>query len=91
MIYIIYQHNQVHKYEVRDENSIIYIRHIYHTAAYKTIYLRIEHTRYLPLLHYCTKVIYIRTNTENGHAQCGSLPGTRKNADVTIQPVEGSE
>jgi hypothetical protein len=47
-----------------------------------------EYTRYLPLLHYCTKVIYTRTNTENEH---DLLPGTRKNADMTIHPVEGSE
>ena len=60
-------------------------------TAYKTIHLRIEHTRYLPLLHYCTKVIYIRTNTKNEHAQYGPLPGTRRNADVTIHLVEGSE
>jgi len=68
-----------------------YTRHIYHTTAYKTIYLRIAHTRYLLLLHYCTKVIYIRTKTEKEHAQYGLLPGTRKNADVTIHSFEGSE
>jgi len=60
-------------------------------TAYKTIYLRIEYTRYLPLLHYCTKVTYIRTNTENEHARYELLSGTRKNADLIIHPVEGSE
>jgi hypothetical protein len=67
------------------------MRHIYHTTAYMTIYLRIEHTRYLALLHYRTKVIYKRTSTENEYAHYVLLPGTRKNADMTTHPVEGSE
>jgi hypothetical protein len=86
MIYIIYQHNQVNKWGERWNCC-----HIYHMTAYKTIYLRLKHTRYLPFLDYCTKVIYIKTNTKNEHAQYTLFPGTRKNADMTTHPVESLE
>jgi len=76
---------------MREMKLLSYMRHIYHMTAYKTIYLRIEHTRYLPILDYCTKVIYIKTKTKNEHAQYKLLPGTRKSADMTTHPVESSE
>jgi hypothetical protein len=73
---------------VRDETAVIYEAYIPHDSLQNNIS---EYTRYLPLLYYCTKVIYTRTNTENEHAQYELLPGTRKNADMTTHPVEGSE